>query len=180
MDTKLIPIVDGVMFQLNMKMEKKVLDVLILEMIHGIVEINMIQQLALQDGLAILQQVNVLWLIQEKDLEVDQFVTISAKDMTMVILIDAILLLVLVISARKVMLDVAQIEMFNVLIVPQFHQNQIIIINTSVTKLILKIQNVKNALKRIQKVAKINKPLVLNAIQSKNSLNVMKRHSLVS
>jgi len=156
-----------------------VLDVLMLEMIHGIVEINMILQPALQDGLAILQQVNVLWLIQEKDLEVDQFVTISAKDMTMVTLIDAILLSVLAISARKVKLDVAQIETFNALIVPQFHQIQITIINTSVTKLIQKIQSVKNAQKRIQKVAKINKPLVLNAIQNKNSLNVMKRHSLV-
>jgi hypothetical protein len=163
-----------------MKMGKKVLDVLMLEMIHGIVETNMILQPALQDGLAILQQVNVLWLIQEKDLEVDQFVTISAKDMTMVTLIDAILLSVLAISARKVKLDVAQIETFNALIVPQFHhQIQITIINTSVTKLIQKIQSVKNAQRRIQKVAKINKPLVLNAIQNKNSLNVMKRHSLV-
>jgi hypothetical protein len=168
------------MFQLNMKMEKKVLDALILEMIHGIVEINMILLPAPQDGLAILQLVNVLWLIQEKDLEVDQFVTISAKDMIMVINTDAIPQLVLAISVRKMILDVAQIETFNVLIVPQFHQIQITIINTSATKLIQKIQSVRNAQKRIKKVAKINKPLVLNAIQNKNCLNVMKRHSLVS
>jgi len=84
-------IVDGAMFQLLMKMDMKVPDVLTLEMTHGIVEINMILIPALQDGLVMRAQTNVLWLTQVMDSEVNQLAKLSATAIMVSINIDAIL-----------------------------------------------------------------------------------------
>lgn len=176
---------DGAMFQFHMKMDVQVLDVLMLEMIHGIVEINMIPLPAHQDGLVIHHPENVLWLIQEMDLEVNQLVKITVLDMDhtqvqdhMMIPIDAILQLVSVRNALMPLIqDVDQIDLLNATTVNLHHQIQLININA--TKLMKLIQNVRNVQMTNKKDAIHKLKFAKVAIQSKNFSNVIQRHSLV-
>lgn len=176
--------VDGVMSQSNMKMDTRVLDVLMSEMTHGIVEINMILQLVLQDGLVMKQLENVLWLTQERVSVVNQLVIITVldtdhtQDQVDQILIDAILQLEHAINVKiKQIPDVAQIEMCNAATVLLHHQ--IPHINSNVIKLMLKIQSVRNAQMINRTDVNPNKLHAKVAIQNKSSSNVIQKHSPV-
>jgi hypothetical protein len=80
-------------------------------MIHGTVEINTIPLPAHQDGLVIPLLENVLWPIQEMDLEVNQLVKTSAFHISQSLTnIDAILQPTPATNAKRVILDVIMID----------------------------------------------------------------------
>jgi len=133
------------MFQFHMKMDEEVLDVLMLEMTHGIVVINMILLLALQDGHVMRPQENVLWPIQVMDSEVNQLAKITANHIQVQAhmvetLIDATSHHSSVKNVRKVILVAAQIEEPNA----QTAKPQLICFSDA-TEQMLNNQNVKNA-----------------------------------
>lgn len=165
------------MSQSLMKMDIKVLDVLILEMTHGTVEINMILLHAHQDGLAMSTLINVLWPIQEKDLVLSLLVKTTAKDQdqSLKINIDATLPATSARNAKKEILDAHQIEPLNATTAKtQIHQ---IKVSINATRLTQTNQLVINAL-TLHLVALQKLTLANNAIQNQNSSNVIQRPSL--
>jgi len=159
-----------------MRMEEREPDVLMLEMIHGTVEINMIPLLAHQDGLVINMPDNALWPTQEMDLEVNQPAKTSANqtDQQEEIPIDATQLTIHAKLVKREILDVTQTEPLLVETV-QMAQTQLKCSN--VTKLIQNNQNARCALREIQLPA-VDQEVkhANNVLQRKNFTNVMKRH----
>jgi hypothetical protein len=166
------PIVDGAMCQSLMKMERREPDVLMLEMTHGIVVINMILLPVHQDGLVMRELVNALWQTQVMVLEVNQLVPISANHMAL-ILIDAILLLVSVKNVKLEILDVIKIETLHVETV--YHQFLQQVKNSSAIKLIQNNQHVISAQRISKMVVNHTVKPVLAVIQSKNFSNVIQK-----
>jgi hypothetical protein len=174
-------IADGAMFQLPMKMDMRVPDVLMLEMIHGTVEINMIPPPAPQDGHVMLNQENVLWPTQVMDLDQSPLVKTTANHIQdhqaqEMINTDAILPTILVINVRMVILDVTQIDQLHVAIA----RTQIQLNSSNVTEPTQTTQNVNPALKMILKVACHKVKPVTVAHQSHNFSSVIQRLLLVS
>jgi hypothetical protein len=167
---------DGAMYQLPMKMDMRVPDVLMLEMTHGTVVINMIPLLAHQDGLVMKKLTNALWLTQVMDSEVNQPVTNSAKFQAPIkpTDIDAILLPILAKNVRLVQTLVAiKIELLHA----QLHAKmEMILLNSlNATKLTQINQNARNVKKDNHLDVKQEVRPVNNAHQSQNYSNVIKR-----
>merc|ERR1712167_501649 len=117
-------------------------------MTHGIVVINTILLPAPQDGLAMNKPRNVLWLIQEMDLEVNQHAKTSAVavEVVVVINIDATPKTIPARYALKKILDAVLIELphamvvkmaqikhnsLNVIKLIQINQNVILVVRTN-------------------------------------------------
>jgi len=164
--------VDGAMYQSLMKMDMREPDVLMLEMTHGIVVINMILLLAHQDGLVIKPLENVLWPTQEMVLEVNQLAKTTANQEVKPS-IDAIPQLVSAKNVKKEILDVTPIE---TLPVETANPNQDQLPRCSnATKLIQNNQHVMNAQRIRQLGACQEVKLVIAALQSNIFSNVIQK-----
>jgi len=173
--------VDGAMFQSLMKMDMRVLDVLMLEMTHGTVVINMIPPLAHQDGLVTKLLENVLWPTQVMDSEVNQHARITAdhtqdqdpaQDQTPT---DVILPHIPAINVKKEIPVVIKIEMS----LAATARTLIQLNSLNVTELTQNNQNVSNAL-RIKRTDANQEVRPVTAVpQSQTFSNVTQKHSLV-
>jgi hypothetical protein len=163
-----------------MKMERKVLDALMLEMTHGTVEINSIPPPAPQDGLVMKLPTNVLWPSQEMDLvqELPANNT-AATDQTHQeeTNINVIPLPIPVISARRVMTQIAQQTEELPAITAR---TQIQLSSSSVTELTKTTHNANHAQRTLPLVACPKVKPVTVALHHQNLWNVIQRHSLVS
>jgi len=168
------------MFQSSTKMERKVLDVLMLEMTHGTVEINSIPPPAPQDGLVMNLPTNVLWPSQETDSVQELPVNNTAATQDQIHTktnIDAIPLPIPATSARRVMMKTAH-QTEELLAITA--RTQIQLSSSSVTELTKTTHNASHAQRTLPLVACPKLKPVTVALHHQNSWNVIQKHSLVS
>jgi len=156
-----------------MKMDTKVPDVPMLEMTHGIVEINMIQQLAHQDGLATNRLENVLWPTQEMDSEVNQPAKTSANQTQVDKLnTDATLPAT---NAKLAKMEILDVILTEPVLVETARMAQIQLNFSSATRLTQNNQNARCVTRRTQLVAPKEVKPVNHAHQRKSFSNVTRR-----
>jgi hypothetical protein len=169
--------VDGAMFQLLTKMDMREPDVLMLEMTHGTVVINMIPLPAHQDGLVMRTLESALWPTQVTDSDQELPARTTAMlDQThhQKTNLDAILPATNAKSATRMILDVHQIEPLNV----PTARTQIQTNFTNVTEPTLRLQNVMHVKETKLKAANQEPVPVTAAISQQIYSSAIQRPSL--
>jgi hypothetical protein len=169
--------VDGAMFQLLTKMDMREPDVLMLEMTHGTVVINMIPLPAHQDGLVMRTLESALWPTQVTDSDRELPARTTAMDQShhqKMTNLDAILPAINAKSATRMILDVHQTEPLNA----PTARTQIQINFTNVTGPTLRLQNVMHVKETKPKAANQEPVPVTAAISQQIYSSAIQRPSL--